>query len=239
MTVAAVLGLLVVHNLVTNLWASERWYVTGNLLTAGVLVALAGQGDIRRSEIGLTLAGAPAAVAGALVVLVALALATAVPRIRPLLADRRMAGVDARGTAWRALVRIPLGTVVLEEVAFRGVLPSLLSPVVASVLFGLWHVLPTATALETNDLARSRRNRALAVAGAVAVTTAVGLVLWELRAATGGLLTPALVHAAANGGAVVAAFVVLRPRYRRGTSAVPAAELLPDVAPEQAVQQPS
>lgn len=198
MTVALVLGVLVVHNLMTNLWFTDRWtYVPVNLATAGGLVAVAGT----PVPVGAWWPG----VAAAAVVLAAVALVGAVaPR---LVADRRMAGVDARATTGRALVRIPLGTVVLEEVAFRAVLPALLSPVMAAALFGLCHIAPTAKALEVNGV---RRHRVAAVAGAVAFTTVVGLLLWELRVATGGLAAPALVHVAANSGATVAAFVVFR-----------------------------
>ena len=198
MTVALVIGILVLHNLLTNLWFTDRWtYVPVNLATAGGLVAVAG--------VGVPAGAWWPGVAAAAAVLAAIGLAGVVaPR---LFADRRMAGVDARGTAWRALVRIPLGTVVLEEVAFRAVLPALLSPVAGAALFGLWHVAPTARALDVNGV---RRHRGPVVAGAVAVTAAVGLVLWELRAASGGLAAPALVHVAANSGATVAAWVVLR-----------------------------
>jgi membrane protease YdiL (CAAX protease family) len=198
-TLVAVLGLLVVHNLVTNLWLRGRGYVPVNLATAGVVLAVSG--------VGVSAGGVAAGVAAALVVLVALGLLATHPGGRRLLADRRMAGVDTRGTAWRALVRIPLGTVVLEEVAFRAVLPALLSPVAAAGLFGLWHVVPTATALDINGITSRRRP---IVAGAVVVTTLVGLGLSWLAAKTGGLLAPALVHAAANSGATVATFVVLR-----------------------------
>jgi membrane protease YdiL (CAAX protease family) len=115
--------------------------------------------------------------------------------------------------------------VVLEEVAFRGVLPVLMSPVAASVLFGLWHVVPTMKTLDTNRLPRSPA----LVGGAVAATTVVGLVLCWLRAVTGGLLAPALVHAAANGGAVVAGYVVLRSAAVQDPPAHP----LPHVAADQ------
>jgi membrane protease YdiL (CAAX protease family) len=90
-------------------------------------------------------------------------------------------------------------------VAFRAVLPALLAPWWAAGLFGLWHVLPAARTLEINGV----RRRGL-VAGAVVATAVVGLVLWELRVATGGLAAPMLVHIAANSGATVAAYVVLR-----------------------------
>ena len=194
----AVVLVVVVHNLLTNLWAKDRWYVPANLATAGVLVALGG---------GVPVAGRPLdGIAAGSMILAAGGLLAVAPATRPLLSDRRMEGVDARGTAWRALVRIPLGTVVLEEVAFRGVLPTLLSPLASCALFGLWHVLPAGRTLETNGLPRS----AAALLGAVAVTGLVGGVLWELRQATGGLLAPALVHAAANSGATVAAYWILR-----------------------------
>ena len=194
----AVVVVLVVHNLLTNLWAKDRWYIPANLATAGVLVALVGGVPIG----GRWLDGT----AAALMVLAAVGLLAVAPATRPLLADRPMEGVDVRGTAWRALVRIPLGTVVLEEVAFRGVLPKLLSPLASCALFGLWHVLPAARTLEVNGLPRSPA----ALLGAVAVTGLVGAALWQLRQATGGLLAPALVHVAANSGATVAAYWVLR-----------------------------
>ncbi len=223
-------GLLAAHNVVTNLWARERWYVPVNLVTAGVLVVLAGGRDV-----GLSADQSPGpGVAAAGAVLGVIVVLAVVPATRPLLADQRMAGVDGRDTAWRALMRIPLGTVVLEEVAFRGVLPVLLSPVTAAVLFGLWHVLPSARALDVNGIARSRPARAVAVAGAVAATTAVGLVLWELREATGGLLAPALVHAAANSGATVAAYAVFR-----SAAEIAPSHPLPDVAAEQGEEEAS
>lgn len=214
--IVVVLGVLVVHNLVTNLWFTDRWYVPVNLATAGLLVCLVGPDGL-----GLRVGWAALVVGGAAAVFVlgVIGLLAWLPATRPLLADQRMAGVDARGTVWRALVRIPLGTVVLEEVAFRGVLPSLMPAVGAAVLFGLWHIVPTARTLDVNGMARSWRARVVAVGGAVVVTTVVGLVLWALRLATGSLLAPALVHAAANSGATVAAFLVLRSgqRQRRRT----------------------
>lgn len=196
MRAGVVLGVLVIHNIVTNLWFSDRWtYVPVNLATAGGLVAVAG--------VGVPMGAWWPAMAAALIVVAGVALVAVVAPA--LLADRRMAGVDLRGTAWRALVRIPLGTVVLEEVAFRAVLPALLSPAAASALFGLWHVLPASRTLEVNGV---RRRAAVAVA--VVLSAGAGVVLWELRVATGGLAAPALVHLAVNSGATVAAYVVLR-----------------------------
>ena len=232
MTEVAILGLLVVHNLVTNLWLSDRWYVPVNGSTAVVLVLMAGPDGL-----GLSVGWAPLVVglACGLVVVGVVALLVVLPSTRPLLADQRMAGVNARGTAWRALVRIPLGTVLLEEVAFRGVLPVVLSPLAAAGLFGLWHIVPTWLTLDVNGVARSGRARVAAVSGAVVVTAAIGLVFWGLREATGSLLAPAIVHAAANSAATVAAYLVV------GSAAthVAAAHLPPDEAAQHAEEDPA
>ena len=66
--------------------------------------------------------------------------------------------------------------------------------------------LPTVRTLEVNGVGRS----AWIVGGAVVVTAAVGLVFSGLVAATGSLLAPAMVHVAANSGATVTAYWVLR-----------------------------
>ena len=84
----------------------------------------------------------------------------AVPAARPVLGDRRITGLTGRGVAYQALVRIPVGTVLWEEAAFRGVLQASLRRVlpgpaaiaVTSAVFGLWHIRPTADALRINQI---------------------------------------------------------------------------------------
>jgi Type II CAAX prenyl endopeptidase Rce1-like len=110
-------------------------------------------------------AGAPVAVA--------FALAPATPA-RRLLRDKRVAGLSGRQLACHVLLRIPVGTVRWEEVAFRAVLPAALHRVlprpaaiaVVSALFGAWHIRPTADALRENQLAAGRTAWVAAVAAA-------------------------------------------------------------------------
>ena len=62
-------------------------------------------------------------------------------------------------------MRIPVGTVLWEEIAFRGVLQAALRRVmpggaaiaVTSGVFGIWHIRPTAAALRINGLAGGPR----------------------------------------------------------------------------------
>jgi membrane protease YdiL (CAAX protease family) len=97
--------------------------------------------------------------------LVALAFGTAltVPALRAAFYDGGVGAPGLRELLWLALVRIPLGTIALEEVAFRGVLPALFGggqrwrwPAVlgAATLFGLWHAL-SSLALRQNAMVQA------------------------------------------------------------------------------------
>jgi len=110
----------------------------------------------------------------------------------------------------KAFVAIPLGTVVLEELAFRsvlwGVLARLLRPwqvlVTTSVLFGFWHVFPAlnAGAAANRGVADAvgGGGSAALVVGTVAVTTVGGLVFGELRRRSGSVVASAGAHWATN-----------------------------------------
>ncbi len=212
------LGVLGLHNVGVELLPAAA-YVPACMGTAAALVGVARWASVGGGDLGLTGESLGAgAVAGAAVALL-LGVAALLPRTRPFFADGRMAGVGPMGTAYRALVRIPVGTVALEEIAFRGVLLGLFDRLVpvpwavggSCLLFGLWHVVPMKATLATNGLPVRP-----AVVGAAAVATALaGAGLCWLRLSTGGLAAPAVVHAAASATATVAAFFVVRRRQRR------------------------
>ncbi len=110
----------------------------------------------------------------------------------------------------KAFVAIPLGTVALEELAFRsvlwGVLARLLRPwqvlVTTSVLFGFWHVFPALGGGGTNrgvtDTVGGSGSATLVV-GTVALTTVGGLVFGEMRRRSGSVIASAGAHWATNG----------------------------------------
>ena len=142
------------------------------------------------------------AVAGVAAIVAAVA---AIPATTGLLDDRRADVAPAEFWRWVG-IRIPLGTVLVEEVTFRGVLYGALasrwSPRAAaagsSAVFGVWHVVPTLHTLEINDPDASRRAKVTAVAGGIATTTLAGIPLCFLRRRSGGILAPAATHVAAN-----------------------------------------
>lgn len=214
--------LLVAYNNTANLLPGfQRRYVPASVGLCVLLLAagrLAGGSWATLGVGGSAGRGATLGGAVAIVVCALLAAGLAVPRLRRLLADRRLVGVSPARLAFLALVRIPLGTALLEEVAFRGVLfgicaqqQSVAAAVAgSSVAFGLWHVTPTLALIDANRPAAAARARWSAVAAAVVFTAAAGAGLCALRVAGGGLLAPFLAHAGTNALAAVAAFVALR-----------------------------
>ena len=153
-----------------------------------------------------------------LIVVFGLTIGVAVPAFHPLLQDERVGDIGCGLLAYRTLVRIPFGTVILEEVAFRGVLFGALqrwaglraAVIGSSAVFGLWHIRPAVDLVEVNSLAASTLPSGLLVGGAVVVTGAAGILFCWLRIRSGSLLAPIIAHAVINSSATAAAFVVLR-----------------------------
>jgi uncharacterized protein len=179
---------------------------------AALLVALARRDGCSWSALGLGRESLEPGLrwAGALVaaVLLGYLVAVALPATRQAFADTRATSLSGAALLGHLLVRVPLGTALLEEVAFRGVVYAMVerrrgvraAVVGSSLLFGLWHVLPSLGLRRANaavaDVLGS--GPAGAVVAAVAATTLVGVVLCELRRRSGGLLAPFALHWALN-----------------------------------------
>jgi uncharacterized protein len=224
--VAAVLLLAVATTLTNRVLPGWAYPVCG-AVTAAFLIMLACWSGLGMSAIGLDRRSLPRATVVGLVGLglVALAFATAlaVPALRTVFYDGRVGAPGLRELLWLALVRIPLGTVIVEEIAFRGVLPALFgggelwrwkAVLAAAVLFGLWHALPS-LALGQNAMVQAHfGGLPLAAISVLAMLAAAGagVVLHWCRHAGRGLLTPALVHLATNsGGLVLAWWLMVHP----------------------------
>ena len=217
---AVTVGLLLT-SLVANRLAPPAHLAIG-LASVPALAAVARLAALPPAELGLGRRGwAPGlrwGAAGAALVAAGYAAALAVGSARSALAGT----TDTAGRGWpavlgAALLVIPLGTVLPEELAFRGVLWALLrrrygartATAASSVLFGLWHVLPALGGGAANEVAAGAlggggAGTALRVGGTVLVTTAAGAGFCWLRIRADSLLAPALVHWAVNGLGVVA-----------------------------------
>jgi membrane protease YdiL (CAAX protease family) len=188
------------------------------------VVVLIGRTQLSLATMGFTewRRGAVAGVAVMLATTLVLLVGVAMPVFHDLYEDRRVdEGLGAM--LYQTLVRIPFGTAVLEEVAFRAVLPALLATriglvrgcIAASVLFGFWHVLPSLTLNEVNPVATDvfgtgAGGTVAAVAFAVVGTTIAGLFFCWIRYLVRSVLATVLAHVASNSIGYTIAYYVTR-----------------------------
>ncbi|MGH9229478.1 MAG: lysostaphin resistance A-like protein [Acidimicrobiales bacterium] len=213
------LALLAWNNLVHLLPGTSTAYVPLNLAAAGVVVSTARRRGLSSSDLGLRPDRVPAGVrwGGAVAALAAgaLALVVAILGLRPLLDDSRVQRLEPVAVAYHALVRVPFGTVLLEELAFRGALLGALTrctnwiraATASSAVFGLWHVRPTLGLLDANDIADDPVARAGLVGLAVVATAIGGMFFCVLRSRSNSTLAPMVAHTSMNSLGVLASAI--------------------------------
>lgn len=220
--VAVVIAVLALLNVV-DIRVARASLVAGPVCVAG-LVAVARLAGLSWQDLGLgkgtwrpglKWAGAEIGLVG-----LVLAAAAALPATRDAFRDTRYR-LDWGSALLTAFVLIPIGTVLVEELAFRGVLWGLLrevkgtktATVVSSALFGVWHVLPS-LGLTTSNQAISgtvgggKSAQTATVLATVLFTGLSGVVFCEVRRRSGSILASAGLHWATNGLSVLASAAV-------------------------------
>lgn len=218
---------LIAYNAATNLVPFPRWsYVPLNLALAALLIWSSRRRGTSWQALGLDTGAVGSGLRWGLVAAAAVLVAVgvgvlwgdAIAPVRRLLADERATGITGIGLAYETLLRIPFGTALFEEVAFRGVLLAEISRVgsvasgvvVSSVVFGLFHIGPALATIRLNEPGLGLTGQVLGVAGAVAITAIAGVLFCVLRLASGSLLAPLLAHGATNAFGLLGAVVSRR-----------------------------
>ncbi|MEP6560061.1 MAG: CPBP family intramembrane glutamic endopeptidase [Nakamurella sp.] len=188
-----------------------------SIAMVGSLAAVAGSSKLVADDLGLARAAVPKGLrwggAAAAVTAAVYGIGALIPAVRQATA---LPGQSWATSLLQALVVIPLATVIPEEFAFRGVLWGLLNRQsgrrlatgVSAFAFGLWHVLPALGGGAANEsaggvLGGGPLATAALVVGTVVFTGLGGVVLAALRARSGSLLAPILLHWAINGVGVI------------------------------------
>jgi membrane protease YdiL (CAAX protease family) len=183
----------------------------------GSLAAIAGSSKLSADDLGLSRAAVPRGLrwggAAAAVTAACYGVGALVPGV---LNATELPNQSWSASLLQALVVIPLVTVIPEEFAFRGVLWGMLNrrsgrrlaTWLSAGVFGLWHVLPALGGGAANEsasgvLGSGPVGTAGLVLGTVLFTGLGGVVLAELRARSGSLLAPILLHWAVNGVGVI------------------------------------
>lgn len=217
----AVVVVVAIGNILSNRLAPAAFYVPTNLAVTAALLALASM-QVGPRDTGLV-EWRRGAIWGGTVVAVGLGvflLAAALPPTRGLFDDSRVDGGLGR-MLYEVFLRIPFGTVVLEELAFRGVLPAVFARhmstikavLLSSLLFGFWHVLPSLSISEVNPVLGGLLGDGVAakvggVVFAVVGTFIAGLWLSFLRFGSRSLLAPVIAHVGSNSGAYLIAWIL-------------------------------
>jgi uncharacterized protein len=165
---------------------------------------------LARANVG---AGLRLGAAAALIIAAGIAVLVAVPATRSYFQAHNVAVDSGAQRVLEPLVFIPLGTVVYEEIIFRGVLlgamlrsgSRLRAVVVTSVAFGFWHLPPALT----DARGHSAFGALGVVAGTIAITTVAGVLFAWLRLRSRSVVAPMLGHVATNSFAYVGAVVAL------------------------------
>lgn len=207
---------------VTRLPGYPASYVVINVTATGLLLAAARWAGLTWGELGLARRRLPAGLllGGVCAATVAAGYVTAlvVPALRPLLTDARVSGMDGGEIVYQTLVRVPFGTVIWEEVAFRGVLLAALTRLfsvrvavaASAAVFGIWHIRPTLSAVSANDYVDGALPVGAVVLLACLGTAAAGVLFTVLRLRSGSLLAPVLLHLATNSLGTLAAAAATR-----------------------------
>jgi len=218
---------LAAYNNLANLWPpfNRRAYVPVNLLATALLALVAlGPLELAFEQVVGRIELVDAVVGMALGALLAGPLFVGLrwPRWRARIADERTAHLSGSALAYQCLIHVPLGTALLEEFAFRGVLfaawarteSDLVAAIISSGVFGLWHIAPARNAFLLNHPASSRGAMLRWIALTLIATFMAGLALTWLRVASGGILLPFALHATMNSLATLAAARAHRPSAR-------------------------
>ncbi len=223
--IVAIVALISYANVIANRVLDPWWHIPFNLGILGVALAIArnagaGATDLgyRRDRIkrGLTVGGIVMGVIGA-----GILIGVALPFTRDFFRDDRVIERSTWVVLFDALIRIPIATAFYEETLFRGVLfgmfarrwAPLWAGLASSLLFGLWHILPTLDTLLTNPAGESIDSIpevALALVGSVVGTALAGLAFLWLRLRANSTVAPVMAHIATNSFALLAALFVVR-----------------------------
>jgi uncharacterized protein len=209
LALALLLGLLLVCNFAFV--RSQGWMRWGwQLLSFGGLFAVYKIAGLTLSEIGLSKSKLGSGFKYAFVVIVLIMVAFLLVYFfkQSVFKDPRY-HQSLKVALTSALFILPIQTVLFEELAFRGIMPSLIKGlggsllvtfIVSGLLFGFWHV---ASAPRGELLGKQHVSNLLIMGLTLLVTSVGGAVLYMLRYKSGSLVAPIAVHWFVNGLGIV------------------------------------
>jgi membrane protease YdiL (CAAX protease family) len=220
--------LVVYENVVTLITGGELFFsVPAALAIAAFLIAVMAawsrRSNLTLAELGITWQrAAPGAAIGLAVASVVAALAVVTLRsgvvVEGPVEYSPFASMTLADALMRALVWVPLATVVPEELAFRGVLLALLrrsypdaqAAMLSAIPFGLWHALIIVHTVGRTSLARTPGTMAIGILGGFVAVAIGGWLFAQLRIRSGNLITSMACHWAFNASILIGLYALQR-----------------------------
>lgn len=212
--------LILLYGTVLAKLVPEKYHIYLNIFIASLAVALGISFGLDFTEMGLSLTkilpGIFVAILASIVITAGTLLISAIPILRKYFIGEDLSNASGKLIAFETAIRIPLGTALVEEVLFRGVLlglmlslhSTLIAILLSSIIFGLWHIFPTIKSLENNDAAaalvgKNKSKKAGSIIAVILVTTVAGIFFAWLRVISNSILAPWLVHWSINASGVL------------------------------------
>lgn len=212
---AVLVILILLYSTVLERLVPRRFHLYLNIGIAIVAILLGLSFGLNFEQMGLAfnkiLPGMFIAILAAGTIVIGTSIIATIPILRRFFLGDNLAKASGKLITYEATIRVPFGTALIEEVLFRGVLLGLLlqhntmliAILISSVIFGLWHILPTISMLEQNKILE-KANKDLAhrkyssIVGVVIITASAGLIFAWLRILANSIVAPWLLHWSIN-----------------------------------------
>jgi membrane protease YdiL (CAAX protease family) len=226
--------LILLYSTVLGRLVPKKYHLYLNIGIAAVAITLGLAFGLSLENMGLALDRILpgiywAFIISAAIILLILVIST-IPILRRFFIGDNLSNANGKLIAFEAAVRIPLGTALVEEILFRGVLLGLLlqhhptfeALVIAAAIFGLWHIFPTMDSMKSNAaaakaIAHKTPRAAGSVIGVIILTSIAGLFFGWLRILANSIVAPWLVHWSVNASGVVGIAVATKLQNRSST----------------------
>lgn len=230
--------LILLYGTVLARLVAKKYHLYLNIFVAAVAILMGFAFNLTLNNMGLglrhILPGIFVAIIFSVFITITTLLISAIPFLRHYFLGDDLAHASGKLIAFEAAIRIPLGTALIEEILFRGVLLGLLlqnhssakALIFSSIIFGLWHIFPTINTLESNNgvaqtLKDKKSRKAGSVIGAVVITTIAGFIFGWLRIIANSVIAPWLVHWSINASGVLGVAFARKLEHKKNNKTGP------------------
>lgn len=224
--------LIAIYSLIITRYIPKRYYSFSNIIIACGTLGYGIVAGLGLNQLGFNLSSMKISLLIGLLlavpVIISISLIASHPKLRSHFSSTPTKQYNMRAFSYEFFFRIPFGTALSEEVIFRSVLLAMLianhdqviAVIMASLLFGLWHIFPTLHTVKSHDpliemMDDNRKRNLVALATTILATSVAGVIFALLTIKTGSFIAAWIVHSAINGFALLGGYIVVWSQKRQ------------------------